>query len=753
MSARLQLPVVLAFCLGAWAGGPPEDLRKSVPHRITKATSDIKIDGVLEEQAWKDALKLELKYEVRPAENLPPPVKTEMFLAFSDTALLIAFRAHDPDPSKIRARYNDRDSSFQDDFVGVVLDTFNDERRAYELLVNPLGAQIDAINDEVGDNYDTSWNAIWDSAGKITDSGYEVEMRIPFNQLRFQPQQGPQTWGLDGIRSYPRTDKHHIGLFPRERGNNSYLSQEEKMIGFEGADPGRNLEIVPTVVSSRTDVRDDAADGLVNGDQESELGLTARWGVTPNLTLNATVNPDFSTIEADSVRLGINEQFAIFFPETRPFFLEGADYFNTGMRLVHTRTIANPSAALKTTGKVGNHTFGAFIAQDDVTNVIVPGSEGSSSGTFDHEVTSSVARYRYDFGKNSTVGALMTDKQGQDGYYNRVLSLDARWKITDRDSLNVNAVGTQTQYSDEMREELEIEDPDEISDASWSVNYRHSRRNWNVRAYHEDRGKDFRADVGFIPQVDFYKTVIGGGYNWFPKERQFIRRFNSGGDWDETRTQDGDLIEEEIEGWFEFQLPYETWTGLGTGSRTRVFEGVSFDQKFYRGWFNMQPSRDLRLNFNFNIGDWIDFTHVREADRLRLGGSVRYNMGKHVRLVVSHNHRTLDVDEGNLFTTKVTEGRINYHFNRRTMIRLIAQNVDIERNTDLYADNRDNDPDNDVDAATRDLFAQLLFSYKMNAQTVAYVGYTDSYYSTDEVVDLTQLERTLFVKFGYAWTR
>src|SRR5262249_41522339 len=150
---------------------------------------------------------------------------------------------------------SDRDNVFNDDFVGIALDSFNDERRAYEFFANPLGVQADMLMDDTSGNEDSAWNAIWGSAGRVTATGFEVEMVIPFTQLRFQAAEGSQTWGIDGIRSYPRRDRHHIGLFPRIRGENSYLGQEAKISGFSGVRPGQNLEVVPTLTALRTDQR------------------------------------------------------------------------------------------------------------------------------------------------------------------------------------------------------------------------------------------------------------------------------------------------------------------------------------------------------------------------------------------------------------------------------------------------------------------------------------------------------------------
>lgn len=738
---------MLAFIfviLGQVHGANPEIVNRNdrKPHQIERAVSAIKIDGNLDDAAWGGALKLEIAYEVRPGENVKPPVKTFVYLAYDDEAVLVGFKCYDPDPAKIRARYTDRDNAWNDDWVGIVLDTFNDQRRAYEFLCNPLGVQTDAINDDLSGNYDTSWNAIWRSSGRITEDGFEVEMAIPFNQLRFQSSDGPQTWGIDAIRSYPRTHRHHIGLFPRSRGQNSYLSQTDKMVGLSGITPGKNIEIVPTLTGFRTDARD----GLPSGGfrelaSAEDLGVTARWGITPNLTLNGTLNPDFSQVEADAVQLDINETFALFFRETRPFFLEGADYFNTRINLVHTRSIANPSSALKVTGKQGRHTYGAFAAKDDVTNLILPGTEGSNAGSFQFETTNTVGRYRFDFGGNSSVGAMVTSREGDD-YHNRILSLDSTYRLTDADTFSLNVAGSQTQYSQQIRDSFELENAEEISDRAISFQYRHSKRNWSARLNYDDFGEDFRADMGFQPQVNFRKLVSGGNYVWYGDEGKAYNRIELGGDFDQTETQEGELFEREWEGWFVYAGPKESFLWVNLGTRTRVFNQVAFDQFYQNLFFETRANANLYFSLDVGRGDWIDFQHNREAKRFIYEPQVQLNFGKHVFLRVRNAYSGLDVEGGRLFTANVPQLRFIYHYNSRVLFRAIMQYASITRDPQLYSQ--------EVEPESEDLFTQLLFSYKLNPQTVAFLGYSDNYTGNQEF-DLTQRDRTLFVKVGYAW--
>lgn len=248
---------------------------------VPKSESEISIDAVLDEEAWKKALVLELKYEVRPGENVPPPVRTEVLLTYNEKNFYAAFRCYNPDPSAIRAHLRDKDTLGGDDWIALILDTFNDERRSFDFIVTAQGIQFDQIESQSGE--DNGWDTIWDSASRITTWGYTVEIAIPFSSIRFQRKQGPQIWGFDAVRRYPCEHAYHIGTFPRDRSNNCYLCQAIKIKGFEGASPGRNIEIDPTITGARTDERPEFPQGdLKKRDQEAELGLTARWGVTPN---------------------------------------------------------------------------------------------------------------------------------------------------------------------------------------------------------------------------------------------------------------------------------------------------------------------------------------------------------------------------------------------------------------------------------------------------------------------------------------
>ena len=351
--------------------------------------------------------------EWQPGDNIPAPVQTQCLVTYDARNLYVAFRALDPKPGDIRAHFMDRDDTdtlIQDDHVGLMIDTFNDERRAFQFRVNPLGVQADAIFSEQDGVEDFSWDMIWASVGRITDEGYIVEIALPLKQLRFPAGSGVQTWGFEAFRSWPRNVRHRITSQRRDRNKGCILCEENKITGLEGLAQGRNAELDPTATFSRTDELASPADSsLTSGDPKAEFGLTGRWNVTSSMTLNGTVNPDFSQVEADVAQLDVNQRFALYYPEKRPFFLEGIDYFTTPIQAVFTRTVADPYFGAKLTGKQGGNAMGLFVTRDRINNLLIP----SNAGLGEH-----VARRRRDDGGRAVPAgrrALVDDRRAVRG--------------------------------------------------------------------------------------------------------------------------------------------------------------------------------------------------------------------------------------------------------------------------------------------------------------------------------------------------
>ena len=709
------------------------------PYRVPKTEAGISVDGVLDEAAWRVALALELNYEVRPGENVPPPVRTEVLLIYDEESFYAAFRCYDPDPSAIRAHLRDRDTIGGDDWVALILDTFNDQRRSFDFIATARGVQFDQIETQ---NYeDNGWDAIWRCESRITDWGYAVEIGIPFSSLRFQRKNGPQVWGFDAVRRYPRDHPYHISLFPRDRSNNCYLCQAVKIMGFEGASPGRNIELDPTLTAFRTDERQNFPHGeLTNRDQNPELGLTASWGVTPNMTFNFTANPDFSQVEADARQLDINEPFALFYPERRPFFTEGTDFFSALKNIIYTRTLREPEWGLKLTGKEGAHTIGAYVIRDEVTNLIFPGSQGSSSTSLDRTNTSSVLRYKHDFGSRYTAGLLATDREIDD-YFNRVYGFDLDFRFTPTNQIQLLVLGSNTQYPENMQDDYD-QPSGTLNDRLISFEYDHYTRTWGWWADYEDAGSDFRADLGYFPRVGYRNAEGGLMYTWNAEAGSWWALCRLGSEFNYFEEQDGKPLNRNASLWFSYNGTMQSSLYV-RGSRTReTYNGREFDLTYFLISPGFWPASNLELNAYALLGDQIDYANTRLGKRFRINPWLTYNLGNHIRLNLDHTYERMSVQGVRLYTANISQMTAVYQFNVRAFFRAILQYVDYDYNPGNYTF--------EIDPQDRRFFAQLLFSYKLNPRTVLFLGYTDNYRGAQEY-RMTQSDRTFFIKLGYAW--
>lgn len=707
------------------------------PHKIPEITEKIKIDGVLDDAAWKNALVLTLDYEVEPGENIPAPVKTEVLLLYSKKHIYVAFRAYDPNPSQIRSHVTDRDNIDNDDSVGIVLDTFNDSRFHNSFFVNPHGVQSDNIYGVTHIGFE--WDAIWNSAAKVTKDGYHVEMAIPFTSLRFQGKKGDQVWGFDAVRNYPRSLKHTIGVFPRDWNNNCYMCQAIKIKGFSGAKPGNNLEFDPTLSAGLTQEREE----FPNGDFEKKNsyitpGITARWSFTPNMTLSATINPDFSQVEADAAQLDINNQFALYYAEKRPFFLEGISYFKSRFYMIHPRTIADPEWGIKLTGKEGKNAIGFFTARDTITNMIIPSSQSSRIISLDQPNTSTAFRYRRDVGRSSYLGAVVTHRSGED-YSNTIAAFDGDVRFTKTHRFWFQGVASQTRYPGEVVETYNQPDG-KFTGLAFDGAYHHTTKNVTVWIHYQDITPDFRADVGFVNQTGQRLYDIQTAYKWRRNPGHWYTQFEIRGLFYQVSDRD-QLLNREYGAYVRYYGPLQSYIKITGTLGDRTYKGKEFRLNTVEFASYIRPSGNLFAAFYADYGDQVDYSNIQAGTRLRLNPFIQYNIGKHLYLELDHLYEKLNVSAGRLYSANLTNLSFIYQINRRTFLRTILQYADYKYNSDLY--------NNPRDPRYKHLFSQVLFSYKLNPKTVLFLGYSDDYYGYS-AIPLKQNNRTFFMKIGYA---
>ena len=701
---------------------------------VQKATGPIRIDAVLDEPAWEQATPIAIDREWFPGDNIAAAVTTDVLVTWDDDKLYVAFRASDPQPQRIRARYAERDGALNDDTVGFLVDPFNDDRIAYQFRINPLGVQADAINSDVEGSEDFSWDAIWDSAGRMTSTGYIVEVAVPLQQLRIPAGRTQQTWGFMAMRDYPRSVRHRFRSVVTDENRNCLICQFADVGGFGVTTVGRNVELTPTLTANLQ--QDRSTGDLATAERGIEPGISGRWAITPGTSLQATLNPDFSQVEADAAQLDVNTRFALSFPEKRPFFLEGADFFETQLPLVFTRTIADPVAGLKLTGKTGDNSYGVLVARDEITNFLIPADDSSSSFSSSNPSSTAVLRYRRDLGASATAGLLASSRTGR-GYDNTVVSADSFLRVSEQDSVRVQIAGSQSSYPGSLGVS------GDLTGHALLASYDHSDRDWSWNAAYAEISPEFRADSGLFNQVGIreaeagaQRRVRGGPDRWFQQlyfQVAADARQEYHGEWTEWGS---DIIA-------TYQGPRQSYVSVLLAPNQEYYDGRTYRNLRYSVNSSIHASRDLAVGVFVNRGESIDFANNRQADFVTINPYAIFHVGRQFSGEATWVRQTFRTKAGaEIFTADLPQARLLYHFNRRTFVRAILQHRSVDRNPLQYGF--------PVGRESRGLLSQLLFSYRLDAQTVFLAGYSDNYAGT-ETVDLTQTNRAVFVKLGYAW--
>ena len=487
--------------------------------------------------------------------------------------------------------------------------------------------------------------------------------------------------------------------------------------------------------------RDPASGEFGREDPDPDAGLNLRLGFT-SYALDATVNPDFSQVESDEGQVTVNERFALFFPEKRPFFLEGADFFDTPVDAVFTRTVVDPEWGVKSTGKIGPNVFGLFATSDEVTSLLLPSNQGSFNTLLDQEVTGGVLRYRRDVGARSTLGALLTARDG-DGYSNTVGGLDGFLRLTDSDSVRLQYLGSDTEYPLAFAG-ANGQPLGAFDGYAAHASYNHVSRNWFGFLSYDDRDPGFRADSGFVRRVDIRSATGELVRRFWPQPGAWWIGADLGGSLERVENHEGELTDEAYTIFGNVRGPLQLQANANLGRRKTRFGGILYEDLDLANVFvTLQPTGSVRLALFAQDSETVDFANNRPADQLFVQPTVELKLGRHLNLQVDHTLLQLDVLGGRqLFEVQLTQLRAIYNFNVRSFVRAIVQHQDLTQDPSLFAF--------PTVASAEDLFTQLLFSYKLNPQTVLFVGYSDNSAGFDQV-DLTRADRTFFVKVGYAW--
>ena len=768
---------------------PPE---KAKPLHIPRLDKPPVIDGKLNDDVWKQAVVLRDFYQTNPGDNIEPAKPTEVFIGYDSRFFYLGVHAFD-DPSKVRASVARRDGVFGEDNVRIFLDTFNDQRKAYVLGWNPLGVQQDGIMTE-GGGTDYSVDIVMASKGEITTDGWTLEVAIPFKSLRYEAGKD-KLWGFHLWRNIDRFNDEIDSWVPISRDQPGFLTQAAHLTGLEGISTERTLEIIPSLTLSETGKRVSALPAgsqilvdpgrMVNKPIKFDPGLSLKYGLTPTMTLDMALNPDFAQVEADQTVVTTNQRFPIFFQEKRPFFLEGIDIFQTPLQPVHTRAIVDPDVALKLTGKRGRNTFGILLASDNAPGNFSEEERADINGFpiiqrfLDKNAYVAVLRLKRDVGKESSLGLLATSYDFIEKH-NKLLSIDGRLKLNPQTVLSFQLIGTSSRrcfgeptrdrhapkitepcfagYQEDLATLPPSQTPTERSTRNfyrtgngfgYSYNLNRSDRHWTYQLHGEGRTSDYRADVGFTRRRNTNYDDVLISYNSEQKPKAKIinwRAFNSSRmnfDW-QGHSQN---IEDEAQ--LQLNLQKSSYLGFGfVGGYERLFEGefgAARTATHSGSFFGPDPERSTKQaspyffagsrpskKYNFNVF----LLHSAGSFDLDFGGGPKFPRVSPIGLI--NPNAPLDPGPGGFWDVELSVGlqptnelniSLSYVKNRQTRndTGLVAFDDNIYTLRSTYQFSRFVFARARVDYETieSNIRAQFLLGWTPNPGTALYLGYND----------------------------
>jgi hypothetical protein len=775
---------------------PPE---KAQPVRIARLEKAPVIDGKLDDEVWKQAVVLGDFYQTSPGDNIAPSKATEVLIGYDSKFLYFAFRCYD-EPDKVRATVAKRDNIFNEDNVRLFLDTFNDQRRAYVLGFNPYGVQQDGIMTE-GSGTDFNVDIVMESKGIMTPEGWTVEVAIPFKSLRYEAGKD-KLWGFHVWRNIDRFNDEVDSWMPNSRDNSSFLNQAGHLTGIENISTERQLEVIPSLTVSETARRvrtipkpELAANAalydpgrMLNEPVKLDPGVTAKFGITPTVTLDMAINPDFAQVEADQTVVTANQRFPIFFPEKRPFFLEGIDIFQTYISAVNTRTIVDPDVAVKLTGKRGRNTFGFMLASDNAPGnfsederrdpEILPDIERF----IDKNAYIGVLRLKRDVGRESSIGLLATTYNFIEKH-NHLAGFDGRFRLNQQMVMSFQLLGSNSRryFYDPGADNSFYRTGNGLGYRfRFEKNGRHFSWNYDAQGY----SRDYRSDVGFLRRLNTNRQGLFAQYSSEPKPKAGIisyRIYNlieANFDW-QGRSQ---YVLDEAEVMFNFQRRSYLGAGLDIGyerlieeefgprrnqnqagafygedsersahQRSVYFFGGGAPSKKYSGFFLFVYNWN---QFDYDFGAGAKYPRVSPIGLVDPNAPLDPGPGRNIRIEANLEYRPTDVLN---FRVEYNKSRLVRH---DTNLVAFDSNIFILRSTYQFSRFTFLRARVDYDTLAANIRGQFLLGWTPNPGTAFYLGYNDDMNRNGFNRFTGQLEpgfrrngRVFFVKMSYLFRR
>jgi len=689
------------------------------PLRPLKTGEPPVIDGILDDPVWQQSpVSTDFK-TWSPDFGREMAEQTRVYYAYDRDNLYFAYRCYDREPSRIKASIGQRDAIRPDDWVAINLDSFNDQQSLYTFYVNPLGIQMDARF--AAGKEDHGFDMVWYSAGTIDSEGYSVEIRIPLKSIRFS-QKSPVEMGVIFER---RVNRHsQMGTFPPldPRKGDNWLIQTRPLV-YPDLEQRALFELLPAFTYSQ---KSSAPEGrLVSEGHDADFSLTAKYGITSHLILDAAYNPDFSQVEADAGQVDFNQRYALFYPEKRPFFLEGMETFNFGgsyagdylRAVVHTRTIVNPLVGTKVAGKLGDKNIIATLYSMDE----LPG--GGTEGDNAHFA---VFRYKRALAEDSHVGAFYTERR-DDAHTNRVAGADGQLRVSEASRIGYHA------FLSQDRDRGLTADQD---GHALGLDYFYSTRDLTVMLGAQDISEDFRTDTGFVTRTGVTRFRSGLLKPLYPKGG-FLQRIDPMMHSTQIRDRFSTRFETENRADLRFIFPRSSSLTVGYGYSTEIFLGEKFNTSGFRVVGSGQFTKEFFASFQYRNSSKIRYVEdPYQGSGSDVTASLRYQPTQKIATNLSLTFSDFSADGAKEFDYTIVRSRNTYQANKYLFFRAIFE----------YNSFRDR------------FTTDFLASFTYIPGTVVHFGYGSLYEKLDWMdgayrpgTHFMETARSFFFKASYLW--
>jgi len=746
---------------------------------IPRLEAEVVMDGDLSDSVWARAARLTGFSQYSPNDGVPAADSTQVLVWHSATAIFFGIRAFELH-GRPTVTLASRDQIFGDDNVQILLGTFHDGKQVLMFAVNPLGIQgdgslVEGANVTAGgfigsavvgrEQPDLSPDFVFQSHGRVTAWGYEVEVRIPFKSIRYQPRQ-PQDWRLNIVR-----EVKHSGFedswFPARRASATFIGQSGNLVGLSGMHRGLVMDLNPEATGKASGAPTPGGYRYDLGNPQ--LGGNIRWGVSENLTLNGTFKPDFSQVESDAGQLAFDPRQALFFPEKRPFFLEGSELFQVPQNLIYTRRIVQPVAAVKLTGT----TFGTDIGLLSAVDQKFASATGSDNPIFN------ILRAQRSLGQGSRVGLVYTDRI-EGGDYNRVAEVDSRLVFNEIYGLNLQLAGSRTRVGGVT-----------TTAPLWLSQFTVQHRIWGLRSLFAGISDQFRDASGFIGRAGIVHSYVDPSYTTYGRPGALLERFTGDivvdGIWQYQNFIHGRHLQDKK---LHFNGNATLRGGWSVGAGYFV-ESFGYDSALYAAYrlkvpragggdtvvaFTGQPTiangeyivqigtpqwKHFSASGFFLQGHDENFFEWASADLLLLSMDLSYRPTERLRNSISYfwqqvNRRT----DGSLVNVgRVLRVKLEYQVARPLFVRVVGQYIQ-DKTDSLRDDSRTGAPIfiqgpdtlSRAAASHSNLFhADVLLSYQPVPGTVVFAGYGSNMVDEEafQFRGLRRTDDTFFLKLSY----